>query len=143
MIFFSNISAKTINSNDEQNGNAYTIELVVAVDRVVQNKYGNRTKEYVETIMSKTSDLYSKSNLNDSVILNVVKIIYMKNELGSSETKVEGKLRVKIIIEMLHWFWLSCNFKTQGVDATDLLSNFCEFMEKSDIIHDAAVLITG
>lgn len=73
----------------------YKVEVVVAVDQVLEKRYGKKTKKYVQSVMSKASNLYSKSNIGESISLSVVKIIYIKNKMGGSKKKVKGKFRVE------------------------------------------------
>lgn len=72
-------------------GKKHTVEVVVAVDQVLENRYGKGIKKYVYSVMSKTSELYTSSNIAESINLSVVKIIYIKNKLGGSGTKEKGR----------------------------------------------------
>lgn len=74
-----------------ENKKKYTIELVVAVDQLLEDRYGKNIKEYIELIIFKASYLYSNSNLKESINISLVKILHIKNELGEIATDGEGK----------------------------------------------------
>lgn len=84
--------------------NAYTMEVMVAVDRKMQEYHGNNIQAYVLTLMSIVSNIYADASIGNSINVAVVHIFLLKNDLHETDTTRIGKH-----IQSLTLRWLFCN----------------------------------
>lgn len=61
--------------------NAYTMEVMVAVDRKMQEYHGNNIQAYVLTLMSIVSNIYADASIGNSINVAVVHIFYLRDDL--------------------------------------------------------------
>lgn len=61
--------------------NAYTMEVLVAVDRKMQEYHGQNIKAYVLTLMSIVSSIYADASIGNSINVAVVHILLLKDDL--------------------------------------------------------------
>lgn len=61
--------------------NAYTMEVLVAVDRKMQEYHGQNIKAYVLTLMSMVSSIYADASIGNSINVAVVHILLLKDDL--------------------------------------------------------------
>lgn len=61
--------------------NAYTMEVLVAVDRRMQEYHGHNIKAYVLTLMSIVSSIYADASIGNSINVAVVHILMLKDDL--------------------------------------------------------------
>lgn len=61
--------------------NEYTMEVMVAVDRKMQEYHGNNIQAYVLTLMSIVSNIYSDASIGNSINVAVVHIFLLKDDL--------------------------------------------------------------
>lgn len=66
-------------SNSENN--AYTMEVMVAVDRKMHEYHGNNIQAYVLTLMSIVSNIYADASIGNSINVAVVHIFYLRDDL--------------------------------------------------------------
>ncbi|XP_031637497.1 A disintegrin and metalloproteinase with thrombospondin motifs 9 isoform X2 [Contarinia nasturtii] len=102
-------------SNSENN--AYTMEVMVAIDRKMHEYHGNNIQAYVLTLMSIVSNIYADASIGNSINVAVVHIFYLRDDLH---------------IESNH----------NGVSASQMLSRFCKFVQHHQFHHDTALLLT-
>lgn len=81
-------------SNSVEN-NAYTMEVMVAVDRKMQEYHGQNIKAYVLTLMSIVSNIYADASIGNSIDVAVVHIMLLKDDLHV-ESNNAGKFNYKI-----------------------------------------------
>lgn len=98
------------NSNSVEN-NAYTMEVMVAVDRKMKEYHRENLKAYVLTLMSIVSDIYADASIGNSINVAVVHILVLNDDLHVESNHV-GKW---MIYDFLLWlsndimenmFWL-------------------------------------
>lgn len=77
-------------SNSGEN-NAYTMEVMVAVDRKMQEYHGNNIQAYVLTLMSIVSNIYADASIGNSINVAVVHIFYLRDDLHMESNHI-GKL---------------------------------------------------
>lgn len=70
--------------------NAYTMEVMVAVDRKMQEYHGNNIQAYVLTLMSIVSNIYSDPSIGNSINVAVVHIFLLKHDLHESDPNRVG-----------------------------------------------------
>lgn len=61
--------------------NAYTMEVLVAVDRKMQEYHGQNIKAYVLTLMSIVSSIYADASIGNSINVAVVHILLLQEDL--------------------------------------------------------------
>lgn len=61
--------------------NAYTMEVMVGVDRKMQQYHGNNIQAYVLTLMSIVSNIFSDASIGNSINVAVVHILLLKDDL--------------------------------------------------------------
>lgn len=66
---------------DQAANNAYTMEVLVAVDRRMQEYHGHNIKPYVLTLMSMVSSIYADASIGNSINVAVVHILLLKDDL--------------------------------------------------------------
>lgn len=71
--------------------NAYTMEVMVAVDRKMQEYHGNNIQAYVLTLMSIVSNIYADASIGNSINVAVVHIFLLKHDLHETDTNRIGK----------------------------------------------------
>lgn len=71
--------------------NAYTMEVLVAVDRKMQEYHGSDIKEYVLTLMSIVSSIYADASIGNSINVAVVHILLLQDDLHVESNHL-GKL---------------------------------------------------
>lgn len=71
--------------------NAYTMEVMVAVDRKMQEYHGNNIQAYVLTLMSIVSNIYADPSIGNSINVAVVHIFYLKHDLHEHDPNRVGK----------------------------------------------------
>ncbi|XP_055309435.1 A disintegrin and metalloproteinase with thrombospondin motifs 9-like isoform X3 [Sitodiplosis mosellana] len=104
-------------SSNTGDNNAYTMEVMVAVDRKMHEYHGNNIQEYVLTLMSIVSNIYADASIGNSINVAVVHIFYLRDDLH---------------MESNH----------NGVSASQMLSRFCKFVQHHQFHHDTALLLT-
>lgn len=72
------INFPTSSSGDN---NAYTMEVMVAVDRKMQEYHGNNIQAYVLTLMSIVSNIYADASIGNSINVAVVHIFFLRDDL--------------------------------------------------------------
>lgn len=70
--------------------NAYTMEVMVAVDRKMQEYHGNNIQAYVLTLMSIVSNIYADPSIGNSINVAVVHIMLLRDDLHV-ESNQNGK----------------------------------------------------
>lgn len=75
--------------------NAYTMEVLVAVDRKMQEYHGQNIKAYVLTLMSIVSSIYADASIGNSINVAVVHILLLQDDLHV-ESNHNGKIAVNI-----------------------------------------------
>uniref|UniRef100_A0A336JY65 CSON006040 protein n=1 Tax=Culicoides sonorensis TaxID=179676 RepID=A0A336JY65_CULSO len=98
----------------------YTIEVLVAVDKKMLLKHRENLKEYVLTLMSTVSSIYSDQSIGNIIHVAVVHIIHLKEDLAARHGYSDGK----------------------GVSASAMLLEFCRLKEQYKFVHDTAILLT-
>lgn len=68
-------------SQNSIDNNAYTMEVLVAVDRKMQEYHGQNIKAYVLTLMSIVSSIYADASIGNSINVAVVHILLLKDDL--------------------------------------------------------------
>ncbi|XP_062553913.1 A disintegrin and metalloproteinase with thrombospondin motifs 1 isoform X2 [Armigeres subalbatus] len=102
--------------------NEYTIEVLLAVDRKMQEYHKDTLKSYVLTLMSIVSSIYADASIGNSIKIAVVHILYLHKDLVPHSTlDING---------------------SKGVSASEMLQAFCQSKLKSDFHHDTAFLLT-
>lgn len=71
--------------------NAYTMEVMVAVDRKMQEYHGNNIQAYVLTLMSIVSNIYADASIGNSIDVAVVHIFLLKHDLHDNDNGRGGK----------------------------------------------------
>lgn len=79
--------------------NAYTMEVMVAVDRKMQEYHGQNINAYVLTLMSIVSSIYADASIGNSINVAVVHILLLKDDLN-----VEYNYAGKYFICFFDWF---------------------------------------
>lgn len=69
-------------SGNSGDNNAYTMEVMVAVDRKMQEYHGNNIQAYVLTLMSIVSNIYADASIGNSINVAVVHIFLLKDDLN-------------------------------------------------------------
>lgn len=64
--------------------NAYTMEVMVAVDRKMQEYHGNNIQAYVLTLMSIVSNIYADASIGNSINVAVVHILLLQEDLHNT-----------------------------------------------------------
>ncbi|XP_063700230.1 A disintegrin and metalloproteinase with thrombospondin motifs 15 [Culicoides brevitarsis] len=98
----------------------YTIEVLVAVDKKMQEQHGENLKEYVLTLMSTVSSIYADESIGNIIHVAVVHIVNLNDDLVVRHSFSEGR----------------------GVSASAMLVDFCRLKEKYSFRHDTAILLT-
>lgn len=70
--------------------NAYTMEVMVAVDRKMQEYHGNNIQAYVLTLMSIVSSIYADPSIGNSINVAVVHIFLLKQDLHENDPNRVG-----------------------------------------------------
>ncbi|XP_021708410.1 A disintegrin and metalloproteinase with thrombospondin motifs 9 isoform X4 [Aedes aegypti] len=102
--------------------NEYTIEVLVAVDKKMQEYHKDTLKSYVLTLMSIVSSIYADASIGNSIKIAVVHILYLHQDLAAHST-------------------LDLN-GSKGVSASEMLQAFCRIKQASNFHHDTAFLLT-
>ncbi|KAG5682346.1 hypothetical protein PVAND_011703 [Polypedilum vanderplanki] len=110
-----NVQQKNSDENKE-----YTIEVLVAVDRKMQEYHGKNLKNYVLTLMSVVSSIYTDASIGNSIKIAVVHIMYIEQDLVPDASFGNGV----------------------GVSASGMLVEFCRLKHTHDYQHDTALLLT-
>lgn len=71
--------------------NAYTMEVMVAVDRKMQEYHGTNIQAYVLTLMSIVSNIYADASIGNSINVAVVHIFLLKHDLHETDNSRIGK----------------------------------------------------
>lgn len=74
-------------SNTVEN-NAYTMEVMVAVDRKMQEYHGNNIQAYVLTLMSIVSNIYADASIGNSINVAVVHILLLNDDMHMESNHV-------------------------------------------------------
>ncbi|XP_053692822.1 A disintegrin and metalloproteinase with thrombospondin motifs 20 isoform X2 [Sabethes cyaneus] len=102
--------------------NEYTIEVLVAVDKKMQEYHRDNLKSYVLTLMSIVSSIYADASIGNSIKIAVVHILYLHQNLAAhSALDLNG---------------------SKGVSASEMLQGFCRIKQASNFHHDTAFLLT-
>ncbi|XP_055541623.1 A disintegrin and metalloproteinase with thrombospondin motifs 20 isoform X4 [Wyeomyia smithii] len=102
--------------------NEYTIEVLVAVDKKMQEYHRDTLKSYVLTLMSIVSSIYADASIGNSIKIAVVHILYLHQNLAAhSALDLNG---------------------SKGVSASEMLQAFCRIKQASNFHHDTAFLLT-
>ncbi|CRK97461.1 CLUMA_CG010850, isoform A [Clunio marinus] len=96
----------------------YTIEVLVAVDRKMQEYHGKNLKNYVLTLMSVVSSIYADASIGNSIKIAVVHIMYIEKDLVEDASS------------------------GNGVSASGMLLKFCHLKQTHNFPHDTALLLT-
>ncbi|XP_055637495.1 A disintegrin and metalloproteinase with thrombospondin motifs 20 isoform X2 [Toxorhynchites rutilus septentrionalis] len=102
--------------------NEYTIEVLVAVDKKMQEYHGDTLKSYVLTLMSIVSSIYADASIGNSIKIAVVHILYLHQDLAAHSTLDRNG--------------------SKGVSASEMLQAFCRSKQASNFHHDTALLLT-
>lgn len=70
-----------ISADHLTNNNEYTMEVLVAVDRRMQEYHGHNIKPYVLTLMSMVSSIYADASIGNSINVAVVHILLLNDDL--------------------------------------------------------------
>lgn len=92
--------------------NEYTMEVLVAVDRKMQEYHGNNIREYVLTLMSIVSSIYADASIGNSINVAVVHILLLKDDL-----RVESNHAGELLAQINLIFFVN-NFNTEHVNFT-------------------------
>lgn len=84
------------NGGNSVDNNAYTMEVMVAVDRKMQEYHKQNIKAYVLTLMSIVSSIYADASIGNSINVAVVHILLLQDDLHV-ESNPAGKY---ILIKM-------------------------------------------
>ncbi|KAL7038269.1 hypothetical protein ACKWTF_009531 [Chironomus riparius] len=106
--------------NSDEN-KEYTIEVLVAVDKKMQEYHGKNLKNYVLTLMSVVSSIYADASIGNSIKIAVVHIMYIEQDLVPDASYVNAGV---------------------GVSASSMLVEFCRLKHTHDYQHDTALLLT-
>lgn len=135
-------------SNSVEN-NAYTMEVMVAVDRKMQEYHGQNIKTYVLTLMSIVSNIYADASIGNSIDVAVVHIMLLKDDLYLKSNNVGEFIRSEkpkrlrgIASEKKNHFIFKHESSILGVSATQMLNRFCKFIHDYPFQHDTALLLT-
>lgn len=71
--------------------NAYTMEVMVAVDRKMQEYHGSNIQAYVLTLMSIVSNIYADASIGNSINVAVVHIFLLEKDLHETDNSRVGK----------------------------------------------------
>lgn len=63
------------------NNNAYTMEVLVAVDRRMQEYHGHNIKPYILTLLAMVSRIYADASIGNSINVAVVHILMLNDDL--------------------------------------------------------------
>lgn len=107
---------------DSNVNRTYTIELAVAYDQQVKDIYGGDVKNFILSLISITSNMFTKSNIAHSINLSVTNIIYIGDDLNASPIYSYAKIL--------------------GKNGENLLDKFTSYMKKTNLKYDAGVLLT-
>ncbi|XP_038115845.1 A disintegrin and metalloproteinase with thrombospondin motifs 9 isoform X2 [Culex quinquefasciatus] len=102
--------------------NEYTIEVLVAVDKKMQEYHRDTLKSYVLTLMSIVSSIYADASIGNSIKIAVVHILYLHQDLAASSKLDQNG--------------------SKGVSASEMLQAFCKLKAASNFHHDTAFLLT-
>lgn len=83
--------------------NAYTMEVLVAVDRKMQEYHGQNIKAYVLTLMSIVSSIYADASIGNSINVAVVHILLLKDDLRVESNHVGKCTRICHFIFPFKW----------------------------------------
>ncbi|XP_055713479.1 A disintegrin and metalloproteinase with thrombospondin motifs 20 isoform X2 [Phlebotomus papatasi] len=98
--------------------NEYTMEILVAVDKKMQEYHGDAIQEYVLTLMSIVSSIFSDATIGNSLNVAVVHILLLKHDLVMNSNHI-------------------------GVSASSMLAEFCKLKQRyHNFQHDTALLLT-
>ncbi|XP_059608561.1 A disintegrin and metalloproteinase with thrombospondin motifs 20 isoform X2 [Phlebotomus argentipes] len=98
--------------------NEYTMEILVAVDKKMQEYHGDAIQEYVLTLMSIVSSIFSDASIGNSLNVAVVHILLLKHDLVPNSNHI-------------------------GVSASSMLAEFCKMKQRyHSFQHDTALLLT-
>ncbi|XP_055684696.1 A disintegrin and metalloproteinase with thrombospondin motifs 20 isoform X2 [Lutzomyia longipalpis] len=98
--------------------NEYTMEVLVAVDKKMQEYHGDAIQEYVLTLMSIVSSIFSDASIGNSLNVAVVHILLLKHDLVLNSNHI-------------------------GVSASSMLAEFCKLKQRyHNFQHDTALLLT-
>lgn len=87
--------------------NAYTMEVLVAVDRRMQEYHGQNLKQYVLTLMSIVSSIYADASIGNSINVAVVHILLLNDDLRSKPLH-GGKWNVLFLCFFFLFFSSGC-----------------------------------
>lgn len=91
------INFPTSNSGDN---NAYTMEVMVAVDRKMQEYHGNNIQAYVLTLMSIVSNIYADASIGNSINVAVVHIFFLRDDLHLESNHIGRYWQQKIALSI-------------------------------------------
>uniref|UniRef100_A0A6B2E840 Putativedisintegrin and metalloproteinase with thrombospondin motifs 9 n=1 Tax=Phlebotomus kandelakii TaxID=1109342 RepID=A0A6B2E840_9DIPT len=105
-------------SHSMMSHNEYTMEILVAVDKKMQEYHGDAIQEYVLTLMSIVSSIFSDASIGNSLNVAVVHILLLKHDLVPNSNHI-------------------------GVSASSMLAEFCKLKQRyHSFQHDTALLLT-
>ncbi|CAD7092139.1 unnamed protein product [Hermetia illucens] len=107
----------TRRKRDIYNEHPFTLEVLIAVDRKMQEFHGKEIKSYILTLMQIVSNIYSDASIGNSINVAVINIMLLKDDL-------------------------SIQYIDKGVYAAHLLKRFCSFMQRRPEHYDTAILLT-
>ncbi|KAG4076388.1 hypothetical protein HA402_005831 [Bradysia odoriphaga] len=96
---------------------AYTMEVLVAVDKKMKDYHGDNLNAYVLTLMSIVSSIYADASIGNSINVAVSHIILFRDSLQDKSTNT-------------------------GVPASEMLSSFCKSVQLDSLHYDTALLLT-
>ncbi|KAJ6633267.1 A disintegrin and metalloproteinase with thrombospondin motifs 9 [Pseudolycoriella hygida] len=96
---------------------AYTMEVLVAVDKKMKEYHGDNLNAYVLTLMSIVSSIYADASIGNSINVAVSHIILFRDSLHDKSTNT-------------------------GVPASEMLSSFCKSVQLDNLHYDTALLLT-
>lgn len=67
--------------------NAYTMEVLVAADKKMQEYHGASLHNYILTLMSIVSSVYSDASIGNSINIAVVHVVLLKDDLVSNPSQ--------------------------------------------------------
>lgn len=82
--------------------NNYTMEVLVAVDRKMQEYHGQNIKTYVLTLMSIVSSIYADASIGNSINVAVVHILLLQDDLHVESNHI-GKAAMSTDLSRFLW----------------------------------------
>ncbi|GAB0092696.1 A disintegrin and metalloproteinase with thrombospondin motifs 9 [Sergentomyia squamirostris] len=105
---------------DVMTHNEYTMEVLVAVDKKMQEYHKDKLQSYVLTLMHMVSSIFADASIGNSINVAVVHILLLKHDLVPN-----------------------ANQDAPGVSASSMLVEFCKLKRSyHNFQHDTALLLT-